>query len=140
MVKNMGRGAATQICAFNGCEHTMVVLKNGSLMAFGYNNHGQLGSGNNQTQPTPKLVRGLENRQVTVLSCSLYHSVVAVLEMEVLAFGRNDFGQLGLGDTSHRSIPQSILRLKGRTITSLACGQYHTCIVSGDGTVRSSKM
>ena len=134
-VKNLGRYAA-QICAFNGCEHAFVALKNGRLMAFGYNHRGQLGIGNTRIQAAPRLVKGLENKRITLISCSYFHSIVAVLETEVFTFGRNDFGQLGHGDTNDIAVPRSIQRLRGRNIVSLACGQYHTCVVSGDGVVR----
>ena len=94
---------AVQVHAYNGCEHTLVVLGDGRLVSFGYNYRGQLGHGNTASEPVPKLVRGLENKRVRLVSCSYYHSVVACESSELYSFGRNDFGQLGHGDTTDKS-------------------------------------
>jgi alpha-tubulin suppressor-like RCC1 family protein len=39
--KLVGKGAV-QVHAFNGCEHTLVVLADGRLVSFGYNYRGQV--------------------------------------------------------------------------------------------------
>lgn len=135
-VANLLGNSVAQIGVYNGSEHTLVVLKDGRLMTFGYNYRGQLGHGNTIPQSVPKFVRGLQTRHVHLLSCSYYHSIVAVLEMEVFTFGRNDFGQLGHGDLVDKLTPRSVRRLEGCVATGLGCGQYHTCVVGRGGKVR----
>lgn len=46
--------------------------------------------------------------------------------MVTYSFGRNDHGQLGLGDNTDRHMPEVIETLRGRKIQALACGQLHT--------------
>jgi len=43
LVEKLQGKAATQVHAYNGCEHTLVVLEDGRLMSFGYNYRGQVG-------------------------------------------------------------------------------------------------
>ena len=128
---------AVQVHAYNGCEHTMVVMEDGRLFSFGYNYRGQLGHGTTVSELVPRPVRGLEGKQVRLVSCSYYHTVVACDNDEAYSFGRNDSGQLGHGDTADKKFPQSIDTLKGRRLVSLGCGQYHTCVVTAQGAVLS---
>lgn len=121
-----------QIHAYNGCEHTLVLLQDGRLVSFGYNYRGQLGLGNTTSQAVPRGIRALEGRRVTFVSCSYHHTVVACQELEVFSFGRNDFGQLGHGDSIDRKTPELIAALSGEVVISVACGQYHTCIARKD--------
>ena len=72
-----------KVHAYNGCEHTLVVLDDGQLVSFGYNYRGQLGHGNTSSEPVPKPVRGLDGIRVTQVSCSYYHSVIACDNGEV---------------------------------------------------------
>lgn len=76
--------------AYNGCEHTLVVLDDGQLVSFGYNYRGQLGHGNTSSEPVPKPVRGLDGIRVTQVSCSYYHSVISCDNGEVRNYCRID--------------------------------------------------
>lgn len=76
-----------KVHAYNGCEHTLVVLDDGQMVSFGYNYRGQLGHGNTASEPVPKPVRGLDGIRVTQVSCSYYHSVIACHNGEVMKPG-----------------------------------------------------
>lgn len=69
--------------AYNGCEHTLVVLDDGRVMSFGYNYRGQLGHGNTTSEAVPSPVRGLDGIRVAKVSCSYYHSIIACENGEV---------------------------------------------------------
>lgn len=62
------------------------------------------------------------------ISCSYYHSILNTLDGVTFVFGRNDFGQLGLGDVTDRIEP-TILSLPSPSNT-FCCGQYHTVILT----------
>lgn len=53
----------------------------------------------------------------------------------VYALGVNDFGQLGLGNTKTRKEPTPIICLRGSPIVFIACGGYHSLIISKSGYV-----
>ena len=56
---------------------------------------------------------------------------------QVWAWGGNDYGQLGLGDTKKRSVPHRIEALAHAKIREVACGQFHTLAVDEDRVVWS---
>ena len=127
-----------QIHAYNGCEHTIVVDNNGLLLSFGYNYRGQLGLGHTTNQPEPHEMAFSLKCPVRLVACSYYHSVIVCQNRNATyAFGRNDFGQLGIGDTHDKSQPQRLHALDGQCITSLACGQYHTVLSTKRGRIYS---
>lgn len=160
LVEKLSGKGALQVHAYNGCEHTLVVMqvkvmpppcvcmltkisdhciclynapKDGRLVSFGYNYRGQLGHGTTASEPIPRLVKGLENKRVDLVSCSYYHSIVSCDNGDIYSFGRNDYGQLGHGDTIDKKVPHLVHSLHGRTAVSLACGQYHTMVATNDG-------
>lgn len=139
-VPKMGEYSVTQVHAFNGCEHTIMVLSNGRAATCGYNYRGQLGHGNTTSESVPKLIRSLEGRIVRLVSCSYYHTVMTCEDVGgsaeyVMTFGRNDYGQLGHNDSIDRKVPQHVGALSDHHIVSVACGQYHTMVVTSNGKV-----
>jgi alpha-tubulin suppressor-like RCC1 family protein len=66
------------------------------------------------------------------------HTVFLTNEGKVYGCGRNDYGQLGLNDTSDRSVPTLITTNIGSlTISAIACGAHHTVFLTNDGKVYS---
>lgn len=112
--------------AYNGCEYTLVILKDGRLVSFGQNCRGQLGH-SNKSPLKPQAIRGLGRSNVFTLSCSYYHTIVACSDNGAFSFGRNDHGQLGHGDLLDKKKPHEIKVLRGVFLVTVACGQYHTC-------------
>jgi RCC1 and BTB domain-containing protein len=49
---------------YNGCEHTVVLGRDGRLFSFGYNYRGQLGLGSTTSECVPRQVRALGARRV----------------------------------------------------------------------------
>jgi len=55
----------------------------------------------------------------------------------VYAWGRNDKGQLGLGDTTDKIFPTQVRSLRNQKICFVACGAEHTVCLTEDGGVFS---
>ncbi|KDO31550.1 hypothetical protein SPRG_03479 [Saprolegnia parasitica CBS 223.65] len=126
----------SQIHAYNGCEHTVIVNTEGAAAAFGYNYRGQLGLGSTTSESVPKVLRGLDpTKRVKLVSCSYYHTLLSVDGDAVYAFGRNDYGQLGHNDTMDRRSPALVDALANVPLSSVACGQYHTMVVTTSGVI-----
>eukprot|EP00639_Heterosigma_akashiwo_P004180 CAMPEP_0194582040 /NCGR_PEP_ID=MMETSP0292-20121207/15322_1 /TAXON_ID=39354 /ORGANISM="Heterosigma akashiwo, Strain CCMP2393" /LENGTH=441 /DNA_ID=CAMNT_0039436025 /DNA_START=270 /DNA_END=1592 /DNA_ORIENTATION=+ len=125
----------TFIHTANGSEHLLLVTDDGELYSCGYNSKGQLGHGAAGAAYAPRLVEALYGHRVARVACSYYHSVVATDLDQLFAFGRNDFGQLGLGDRDDRAAPTEVEALGGggRACSALACGQYHTVVALEGG-------
>ena len=100
------------------------------VVAFGSNTWGQLGLGHAIWQASPQVVPALCRIRVTRIACGFAHTVVLTAEDEVLAFGRNDAGQLGLGDEQDRSEPVRVETVCGAGVRQLDCGASHTVFLT----------
>jgi len=102
-----------------GGIHSLVLDSEGRIFSFGNNKYGQLGLGDNkQINNTPQMIPSIQN--ITQISCGGYHSLVLDSEGRIFSFGRNEYGQLGLGDNSHKNTPQMIPSIQN--ITQISCG------------------
>ncbi|GMU65360.1 MAG: hypothetical protein AMXMBFR36_16340 [Acidobacteriota bacterium] len=89
-----------------GYEHSLFVTRTGWLWAVGRNSHGQLGRGNTTTwEGWPASVFALS--QVTVAAAHQYHSLAAIDDLSVWAWGWGQYGRIGDGATTTRSAPVS---------------------------------
>jgi RCC1 and BTB domain-containing protein len=127
-----GRGVVKLISS-NGCEHTSAITEDGELWTCGYNARGQLGHGNKTHQSVPRLVDSLRAYRVKHISCSYYHSIVSCEDDKIFGFGRNDYGQLGLGHNDDKLRPTPITFFNGQRVVDIACGQYHSLVSVGSG-------
>jgi len=97
------------------------------VYAAGRNNYGQLGmgifSGSRDSFPTPQCVEKLKHLIVVEVDTSDSTSYFRTSLGEVYAAGRNDYGQLGQGDTVNRSLPEKIRGLP--PVAQLAAGDDH---------------
>jgi alpha-tubulin suppressor-like RCC1 family protein len=69
---------------------------------------------------------------INTASSSLVNSnFIKETENGVYSFGRNSYGQLGLGNTTDQSTPQLILTLKNERIINAVCGGTHSIVITG---------
>ncbi|TMW56352.1 hypothetical protein Poli38472_006362 [Pythium oligandrum] len=123
----------TRIFAGNGCEHLAAVSDAGALYTFGFNSRGQLGLGTTTSVSTPTLVEELVGKRVVEVACSYFHTVILTVDGELFACGRNDFGQLGLGDSVDRHVPTLVSQLGDETVRAVSSGQHHTVVATTEG-------
>uniref|UniRef100_A0A8C3JGF1 Uncharacterized protein n=1 Tax=Calidris pygmaea TaxID=425635 RepID=A0A8C3JGF1_9CHAR len=70
------------------------------LFTWGQNTHGQLGVENQTTLILqPQLVESIKGIPLAQIAAGGAHSAAVSLSGAVYSWGKNDFGQLGLGDT-----------------------------------------
>lgn len=70
-----------------------------------------------------------------ISSCTACHSVIITEDGQALVFGRNDKGQLGVGDLNTRHDPTMVETFKNIKIKSAATGKGHTLFLTQDGVV-----
>jgi hypothetical protein len=115
----------------------------GRIAAWGYNNHGQLGTGDKVTYLRPVLVPAvgaLAGKQVVAVAAGTYHSFALCADGKVAAWGYNDEGELGDGTTTSTSVPVAVDTsgiLAGKSVAKIAAGQYHLLALCTDGTLVS---
>lgn len=117
-------------------HHSAVVTDDGSLYTFGMNDCGQLGIDSLQHQSIPQPVAGLEGTEVKSVACGLYHTVVCTSIGEVYSFGKNDYGQLGIGHNRPSKSPAFVL-IPSENAVDVSCGYYHCVVVTASGNVFS---
>jgi alpha-tubulin suppressor-like RCC1 family protein len=132
-VQVLGITSATVVSC--GRYHTIVLLSNGTLRAFGSNTSGQLGLNDTTDRLTPVQVFGISSSATAVASLG-NHTAVLLADGTVRTFGDNTYGQLGIGAFGGiRQTPVTVLNVT--SATAVACGAYHTAILLADGTVRT---
>ncbi len=124
-----------------GWNHTLALLDDGSVLAWGSNTRGQLGlgcAGLDSFRDRPVKVDGFDGLEVVKLAAGHDFSLALCANGTVYAWGNNDTGQLGLGDTETRNqilTPTRIPALDGAGIVEVAAGFAHCAAVSATGAV-----
>ncbi|HSD13671.1 MAG TPA: T9SS type A sorting domain-containing protein [Flavobacterium sp.] len=85
-----------------GTYHTIAIKNNGTLWAWGYNNYGQLGLGTIDGDHFSPAQIGTATDWLDIEAGS-YFGVARKSSGEISAWGKNDLGQLGLGNTTNNS-------------------------------------
>ena len=74
--------------------------------------------------------------KVKLVRCGYYHTVAVTEDGHAWGFGRNDYGQLGLGHQKQRvNAPAQVQHLDHERVTTVSAGCYHTVLVAHSGAV-----
>jgi alpha-tubulin suppressor-like RCC1 family protein len=141
-VKGLGHVAAISACGSGGW-HSLALKADGTVWAWGLNNHGQLGDGTTTDRHTP-----VPCPLATAIGIAAggWHSLVLTVNGTLVAAGRNDSGQLGDGTTDERHYfvdvtvpegddPDPNITLTG--VVEVAAGNGHSLVRLVDGAVRA---
>ncbi|KAK3789102.1 hypothetical protein RRG08_029851 [Elysia crispata] len=79
-------------------------------------------------------IKGIKMRSV-VSGCCSAHCVAISTEGKVYVWGRNEKGQLGIGNTDRIDIPQIVDTFDDQNIVDAACGRRHTLFLTENGKV-----
>ncbi|WRX24445.1 Regulator of chromosome condensation [Theobroma cacao] len=114
-----------------GLWHTVCIAVDGQVYAFGGNQFGQLGTGAEQAETSPRQLdaASLEGKHAKMVSCGARHSAILTDDGRVLSWGWNKYGQLGLGDTIDRNTPAPV-PIDGCLPKNVACGWWHTLLLA----------
>jgi hypothetical protein len=77
-------------------------------------------------------LKTLGSWKVKQVCCSENHQILLTATGEVFSWGRNDFGQLGHGDTVSRTSPRIVERFKRAKIKYVACGRDRSFAIDED--------
>jgi uncharacterized repeat protein (TIGR01451 family) len=117
----------------SGWYHSLVLKSDGTVWAFGWNDSGQLGTGNYIWSSFPVQVTDLTN--VIAIAAGEEHSLALKSDGTVWAWGKNS-GQLGIGnpETQYKTSPVQVTGLSGVTVTAIAAGFEYSMALVDDGT------
>lgn len=94
------------VAAAAGTDHSLLLQKDGRLLACGGNNFGQLGLGDRVNRYSPVVISALDN--VVALTTGYWDSFALRSDGSGWSFGANFRGTLGLGDKEVRLLPAQI--------------------------------
>jgi alpha-tubulin suppressor-like RCC1 family protein len=134
----VNRGTPVAVSKLSGAQqvvagqyHSLAVLSDATVRAWGFNDAGQLGDGTKITRNEPVGVVGLGD--VSAVSAGCDHSVALKTDGSVWSWGFNSTGQLGDGSNQDKSTP---VRVAGLTdVVAVAAGCAHSMALKSDGTV-----
>nr|WP_082312815.1 Ig-like domain repeat protein [Salinispora fenicalii] len=118
-----------------GAYHSLALTSADTLLAWGYNIFGQLGDGTTTDKSTPVAVDLPAGTTITTVSGGARHTLAVTSADTLLAWGHNNFGQLGDGSTTDSNTPVAVNLPTGTTITTVAAGAFHTLAVTSTGTM-----
>lgn len=139
---DLGPGmTATAIAA--GGNHTCALLNNGDVKCWGRNWHGQLGQEDTERRGDNAGEMGYNLRRIELgpdmtakkITAGVHHTCVILNDNTIKCWGRNDFGQLGLGSATDwgwlplqmgKNLPRVLLGAE-ETAVEVAAGHYFTC-------------
>ena len=123
-----------------GNKHTVCILNDGSVKCWGDNSSGQPGYGNttDKTSPDSSSINLGTGKTAIQIAAGELHTCAILNDGSVKCWGEAQYGQLGYGDTTDKTSPDSssIDLGTGRTAIQIACGSNHTCVILDDGTVK----
>ncbi|MEK6704521.1 MAG: hypothetical protein AABZ06_01910 [Bdellovibrionota bacterium] len=148
---SLGSGrTATAIVA--GSNHTCALLDNSTVKCWGLNDKGQLGQGSadslgdvaGEMGDSLNAVSLGSGRTATAIAAGDKHTCALLDDGSVKCWGYNVLGALGLGDTSDRGDGagemgdnlSAVSLGSGRTATAIAAGDFHTCALLDNGSMK----
>ncbi len=114
-----------------GGNHSLALLANGTVKAWGDDESGQLGDGKSTDSEVPVPVPGLSG--VVAIAAGEEHSLALLENGTVMAWGGNERGQLGTGNTTSSNKPVVVKGLKG--VKAIAADGQNSLALLENGTV-----
>jgi len=120
-----GPKTPTQIPSFSGVlavsagnQFALALKKDGTVWAWGFNNHGQLGKGDNSPSSSPLQVPGLSN--IVKVAAGHSHALALRADGIVFAWGWNGDGEIGNNSQSDSLAPVQVQGLPSTAIDIMA--------------------
>lgn len=111
---------------------SLALKKDGTVWTWGENLYGQLGNGTTNNSSVPVQVSGLSGITSAITATGAFHCIAVKNDNTVWAWGRNTYGNLGDGSTTHKSTPVQMTGVSN--VAGLAAGTNFTLLYKTDGT------
>jgi len=113
-----------------GWAHTCAVLSDGTVLCWGNNGSGELGTGGHGPGLIPTAVEGMTDA-AAVSAGGGSHTCAVLSDGTAMCWGNNVYGQLGDGTNINSSVPVAVSGMTGAV--ALSAGGTHTCSLLSDG-------
>lgn len=112
-----------------GVSHSMAIMADGSLWAWGSNTSGQLAEGSRDTHTTPTATW---SKNVAKVSLGYFHSLILNQDGSLWGSGYNSAGHLGDGTTIPRN---GIAMMFESGVVDMAAGHHHSLVLRDDSSL-----
>ena len=130
-VYNLTNVTAISVSANN--YHSLALLYDNTIQAWGLNTSGQLGNNNTISSNIPVTVSGINN--ATAISAGFNHSLALLSDGTIKSWGNNSNGQLGNNSTTSSNIPVTVSGISNAI--AIAAGNGFSLALLSDGTIKS---
>lgn len=132
-----GITAVTAGIGAGDADYALALRSDGTIFAWGANDHGQLGDGTamDRTSPVQVSGSGVGTRYTAVAAGATYYSLGISSEGTVFAWGSNVYGQLGDASGVDQATPVKVSGLVLSGVTAVAAADIHGLALKPDGTV-----
>ena len=114
-------------------NHNVILKNDGTLWGCGANSDGQLGLGDTSDRTTFTQIT-TNTDDIKSVYCGYCHTFILKNNGTLWGCGYNGYGELGLGDTNHRTT-FAIVSINTNDIKSIYCGRGYTFIIKNNGTL-----
>ena len=118
-----------------GKSSSCAILVDDSLKCWGKNDYGELGINSTLNTSLPTLV-DVGNETVKQISSTFNHRCAILKDDTLKCWGRNSFGQLGIGSISTRQNFPVAVFLGDKLVKQVSVGAYHTCAILSDDSLK----
>ncbi len=91
-----------------GEQFSAAIKSDGSLWTWGYNDYGQLGNGNHSNESSPTQIASSSSNDWVSVSTGWGHTLAIRSDGTLWAWGLNNLGELGLGNTTSQTSPAQV--------------------------------
>jgi alpha-tubulin suppressor-like RCC1 family protein len=116
-----------------GCDDTIALTKTGTVLAWGRDDHDQLGNGGTKNSGVPAGVKLPKGTKVKAVSAGCQHNLAVTTSGKVYAWGENTVGQLGDGTKKPRKNPIAVKLPAGTVATGVSAGCYFSFALTSNG-------
>lgn len=147
VMNNAGTGPLSGVKSLSSkMSHSMALMADSTVFAWGYNSIGQLGCGDQVQHLFPQQVvdsTGLQAmHNVIAIAVGNYHSLALTSDSTVWAWGSNVRGQLGNGTTTSSLLPVHVKNQFGtdilRHVIGISAGELCSGFLMSDGTTMTT--
>nr|AIF25460.1 RCC1 domain-containing protein [uncultured marine group II/III euryarchaeote SAT1000_51_D10] len=131
-------GGRNAVSVSAGYKHTCAILDDASLVCWGRNGgEGALGGGSLGTYyNSSQLVDLGAGRTAVSISAGAYHTCAILDDASLACWGRNGYGQLGIGSNSSQNSPQTVDLGAGRKAVTVSAGEGFTCAILDNSSLK----
>ena len=124
-----------KIVSVKGTGHGLAISEAGRVFSWGPSFRGKLGHGDEQKQPTPKLIEALQEVKVVEVEAGVSHSIAVTDDGQIYSWGSSDKGELGHGNMRSQFTPKRIEALQGLRVVGAKAGHQRSLALTATGKV-----